>query len=53
MYRSVFGWIQVKGVEFNSVLPFEAYPQVDSMKVFVNSIIIPDETRREWWWGTN
>lgn len=55
MFRTVFGWVQIKGVEFNSVLPFDEWPmsEIDSMKVFTCSIPIPSEIHREWWWGVN
>jgi len=49
MYKTFETWVQAKGVEFNETFPFEEYPKVDSMKIFVNTISIPRHPGAEWW----
>lgn len=60
MYRTFYGHTQLKWNEYNGQLPIPVdladtltvYLN-DSIRVWTNTIVIPDTVRRDWWWANN
>lgn len=60
MYRTFYGWVQNHEAEFNQlhagdtmyVPEFDLVYVQDSIKVFHNTIEIPDNLRSDWWWAS-
>jgi len=59
MYRTFYGWVQLNNTEWNRL--YAGQPQYipefdttiinDTVRFFTNTILVPDYTRNEWWWG--
>ena len=59
MYRTFYGHVQLTTNQRNGLLPIpiELADSVtvyirDSVKVWTNTIVIPDTVRQDWWWAT-
>ena len=62
MYRTFYGWVQLKNEQFVDTYEWDTLQysalvldgiRTQERTTYINTIVYPDEVRKDWWWGTN